>query len=385
MNLAIEVSGRINSDNSGEFKALIDEKLATVGVNVSDVIFSIDMENLEYISSAGLRVIMGLLKKVKSVSIENASSEICNIFEVTGFNEMVNITKKLRSLSVEGLELIGTGATSKVYKLDKDTVVKVYDSTISLAAVKEEQHMTKKAIQHDIPTMISYDIVKVGDCYGVVYELFNGITLAKFLVDNPDKESEYCKMFADFVREANSIVISDKEIPSAKKVFYERIDSLEESGFYTKEQADTFRGLIFVIPDANTFVHGDCHPGNVMFSDNELFFIDLPTIVKGSPIFDIKGMAWYRLAPEVLSEEKIMEIVGVPKDRLVRIWREFLKYYFKTDDETTINRLDKQFYALECFDLSSLHEIVPNLFSPGTEKWLIMEGLKAADYDWDIF
>lgn len=384
MNLAIEVSGRISSDNAEEFKALIDEKLAMAGDGAASVDFSIDMARLEYISSAGLRVIMGLLKKVKSVSIENASTEICDVFEVTGFNEMVNITRKLRSISTEGLELVGMGATSKVYKLDKDTIVKVYNPTISLAAIKEEQRMTKKALFNDVSTMISYDVVRVGDGYGVVFELSDGTTLAKLLADNPEKESEYCKMFAQFVKKTNSIRITDKDIPSEKKVFYDRIDRLEKSGYYTKEQADNFRGLVFVIPESNLFVHGDCHPGNVMLSNNELFYIDLSTVAKGSPVFDVMGMAWYRIAVEVLSDEKIKEIIGIPKDRLTGIWKSFLKYYFGTEDETLIGRLDKQFFALSCFNFSTLHEVVPDLFSPGTEKWLIMEGLKAADYDWDI-
>ena len=54
------------------------------------------MEKLAYISSAGLRVLLKAQKtmnKQGSMSIRNAGAEILEIFEVTGFDEILNIEK----------------------------------------------------------------------------------------------------------------------------------------------------------------------------------------------------------------------------------------------------------------------------------------------------
>ncbi|MCR4818723.1 MAG: STAS domain-containing protein [Fretibacterium sp.] len=56
---------------------------------------AVDMENLDYVSSAGLRVLLNAQKKINgeggSMVIRNVNEEIREIFEVTGFNEILTI------------------------------------------------------------------------------------------------------------------------------------------------------------------------------------------------------------------------------------------------------------------------------------------------------
>ncbi|MBR1496540.1 MAG: STAS domain-containing protein [Oscillospiraceae bacterium] len=53
----------------------------------------IDAEKLEYISSAGLRVLLMAVKKLGqgSVTVVNASESVKEIFETTGFDQMVRV------------------------------------------------------------------------------------------------------------------------------------------------------------------------------------------------------------------------------------------------------------------------------------------------------
>lgn len=66
-------------------------------------------KKLEYISSAGLRVLLKLTKSVGEVSIVNVSPEVYEIFDVTGFTSILNVKKALREISVDGCEVIGAG------------------------------------------------------------------------------------------------------------------------------------------------------------------------------------------------------------------------------------------------------------------------------------
>lgn len=55
---------------------------------------SLDFEHLDYISSAGLRVILGaqkVMSKQGSMVIRNVSAEIMEVFEITGFSSILTI------------------------------------------------------------------------------------------------------------------------------------------------------------------------------------------------------------------------------------------------------------------------------------------------------
>ena len=88
--LSMKISGRLDTTTAPQLEA----ELTTVLDSVKELTF--DMSELEYISSAGLRVLLKAQKamnKQGSMTIRNAGQEILEIFEVTGFDEILNIEK----------------------------------------------------------------------------------------------------------------------------------------------------------------------------------------------------------------------------------------------------------------------------------------------------
>ncbi|MCQ2441495.1 MAG: STAS domain-containing protein, partial [Clostridia bacterium] len=114
--LTIFLAGRIDSHNADQTGVEIDKIIAEN--EAESVLF--DAENLEYISSAGLRVVLRIRKARPELKIINVSSEVYEIFEMTGVTEMMTIEKAYRRVSVDGCEVIGQGANGKVYRLDPD-------------------------------------------------------------------------------------------------------------------------------------------------------------------------------------------------------------------------------------------------------------------------
>ena len=125
------------------------------------------------------RIILRLKKNNASLKIINVSSDVYEIFEMTGFSEIMPIEKAYREFSVEGCEIIGQGANGKVYRIDPETIIKVYNNPDSLPDIKRERELARKAFVLGIPTAIPYDVVKVGDGYGSVFELLNAKSFAK--------------------------------------------------------------------------------------------------------------------------------------------------------------------------------------------------------------
>ena len=87
-NLTIEIEGRLDTLTSPELEKEVDTALD----GITNLV--VDLKNLEYISSAGLRVLLGVAQVMEDqgdMKVINASSEVMDIFEVTGFSEILNI------------------------------------------------------------------------------------------------------------------------------------------------------------------------------------------------------------------------------------------------------------------------------------------------------
>ena len=113
--------------------------------------------------------------------VVNVSNDVYEIFQVTGFTELLDGKKKRKEISVEGCELIGQGGYGKVYRINEETIAKIYNPRITLDFVEQERNISQKAFLLGVPTAISYDVVKCGDCFGVVYELLNAKTTAQLI------------------------------------------------------------------------------------------------------------------------------------------------------------------------------------------------------------
>ena len=129
--MKLELKGRIDSNNAVQVEKEMRDQLT--GQNDVEVV--LDATDLEYISSAGLRVILRLKKTYPDLRITNVSSEVYEILDMTGFTEMMTVEKAYRVVSVEGCEVIGEGFNGKVYRIDQDNVVKVYKNANALADI----------------------------------------------------------------------------------------------------------------------------------------------------------------------------------------------------------------------------------------------------------
>ena len=97
----------------------------------------------------------------------------------------------MREISVEGLQLLGAGANGRVFKLNDEQIVKVYNPlTNPFEKIEKEKEVAKKAFVKGVPTAISYDVVKCGNCYGAVYEMLHAETVGAVVKKNPERAAE---------------------------------------------------------------------------------------------------------------------------------------------------------------------------------------------------
>lgn len=84
--LKIALDGRLDTTTAPELEALLGEKLT----DATELVF--DLEKLEYISSAGLRVLLSAQKQMNrqgEMKLRGVSDTIMEIFEITGFCDIL--------------------------------------------------------------------------------------------------------------------------------------------------------------------------------------------------------------------------------------------------------------------------------------------------------
>ena len=86
--LTIALEGRLDTTSAPQLEGVLKEKLR--GVTALEM----DFAQLAYISSAGLRVLlsaMKLMKKQGSMVVRNVNETVMEVFEITGFADMLTI------------------------------------------------------------------------------------------------------------------------------------------------------------------------------------------------------------------------------------------------------------------------------------------------------
>lgn len=84
----IELVGRLDTTTAPDLDKTINQDIA----DVKNLVF--DIKGLQYLSSAGLRVLLGAQKKMQKIGtmkVTNVCEEIMEVFEMTGFSDILTI------------------------------------------------------------------------------------------------------------------------------------------------------------------------------------------------------------------------------------------------------------------------------------------------------
>jgi uncharacterized protein (TIGR02172 family) len=317
---------------------------------------SLDANELEYVSSAGLRVFLKLRKKQGRLEVFNVSPEVWDIFDVTGFSDLLEVRKQFRQISVEGCELIGKGGNGSVYRISDDEIIKVYTAKTPLSSIEGERERARSAFVAGVPTAIPYDVVKVGDSYGIIFEMVKADVIARKFMNEPEHYDEYAQKYANLFKEIHSVSLAGKGLPATSTLYLADIDRMAD--WYDEKELERLRWFVRQIPQRDTMVHGDFHTNNVMVQGDELLIIDMAEISCGHPIFDLMSM--YLTAG--CHQGELFQSCTV--EEADHIWKLFLSAYLDTEDAAILAKAEEQVAAFSCarFMLGLLR--IPDLLKP---------------------
>lgn len=301
--LSIAILGRVDA---AEAQKLQLELLALVDTHNPVTTIIIDASQLSFISSMGLRVLLILKKKIDDLHIFGVNPEVYNVFAITGLHKILDIQKALPQVSIEGCPLVS--GREEVYQLTADTVLKLFPIGTTRAQVDQEVAMTKEVLVMGIPTAMAFDIVMVGQQFGLIYE---STTPTQVSADTLGR----------MLRQLHSLKVNPEEetFASAPIEIKRRIDTLEPH--LGSEAVSQLQQMLKVLPFDTSLLHGNLSLDCIMMQNGETIFTDMGTVRYGHPVLDFAHLY------ASFSEEQRGEYFD-----------ELLDEYFDMESDETIKR-----------------------------------------------
>ena len=304
-------------------------------------ILRFDASELNYISSAGLRILLKVRKNQGSLSIFNLSNDVYDILEMTGFTEMLDVERAYKKISLKNCKKIGQGSNGAVYRLDPETVIKVYFDPDSLPAIKRERELAKYALIKGIPTAISFEVVIADEkMYGSVFELLDTDSVSRLIIKNPSDLDAYADMSMDLLKKIHSTEADPSKLPDTKARTLGWLSDIKgkiSDGAYKKLES-----MVKAVPDTKTIIHGDFHTNNIMVQKGEPVLIDMDTLSYGHPIFELGSSFLAYKGFSTVDKNVVKQFLGLDYDVAVEFWNKSLRLYFNKLSEKEIELIDKK-------------------------------------------
>jgi len=330
--LKIFPEGRIDSNNADA----VEKEIFGIIEENPDCTVTFDFRNLSYISSAGLRVLLKVRKRKKAeIEITNVSDDVFEIFSVTGFTYNFKITRKMRTIFLDRMDLEIKSINGGIYPQKDDSMVKIFNKGVSINEIRKERDTAQDAMLEGVPTLIPYDVVMVGDTYGIIYEAAGSTTLAAAIKKEPERLPEYAERFADFLHELHSIEVEG--FPDIKDRYREWLeiagDRMTESDRYN------ISALLDGIPDSKTFIHGNINPSNVIVNGDEMLLMDMSGAAHGHAIFDLQAL--YASLVEMEKEKPMYcsSTFRMSYESCLKFWEIFFNAYMKGRKEEDVKKM----------------------------------------------
>lgn len=319
--LTIAIHGHIDSrqvnELHDEIAAAIDEYRSGIGELV------LDAEDMDFISSLGLRSILQLRKDWPEMRVVNCSADVYGVFKMTGFTRLITITKALPRIADEDLQPVE--GMEDVFRLSDETMVKVFPKDLTLEEVERGVQQFREAFIRGVPTVMSFDIVRVKDSYGLVFE-----SIVRKDID--------AATLGELMRSFHQNIIEpDEQIPSAMQREKQRVKDMAAE--YGEERVAKMLQVLNTIPDGSALLHGNLTLQSIAFSleGENAVVINLSNVCFGNPVMDITHL--YGSLPEEMQKD---------------YFDAFLRAYYNNETEASIERIRQNIAALSkayrCFE-----------------------------------
>jgi len=256
------------------------------------------------------------------------------------------MNKEVHRIDLSAYVQVGEGGNGRTYEqtANPDILLKVNNAPINdEATVKSELEISQHVLGLGLPTPRMYEMVRVGDGYGMLFERIRGKkSLSRICADDPSRIGEAAGLLVMEGKKLHATPCDTGFFPDRKVIAMQAVETV----YYMKDYREKLLAFAQDIDDATTCVHGDFHGGNLIISgEQKPYWIDLGRFSYGSPMFDICHLF---LICQVYSQfPHTQDIFHMNEEQLKCFWDAFATAYTGSADHADFDALAGRFAPLD--------------------------------------
>jgi uncharacterized protein (TIGR02172 family) len=245
---------------------------------------------------------------------------------------IISCMKKIDNLG----KPIARGRTADVYAWSQNRVLKLYYDWLSAGSIEREYQISRQAFDAGVPVPQPFELIKIENRLGIVFERVNGPTMLQLLLKQPWKVAKFSRELAEIHSSIHRTPLIG--VSSYKETWLNNI--MRVSGI-PDEVKNKLIEKVKQFPELNQLCHFDLHPDQVIYTDKGALILDWMTACSGDPAADV-------------ARTKILLTIGKPPDAswfmlsLIDIlgstaYHFYLKRYLELNPDFDRNRIDDWF------------------------------------------
>ncbi len=244
-----------------------------------------------------------------------------------------------KELELDRREPFARGFTGECYRLDEETILKLYFEDYSPDRILREKKGARAALVAGVPTPISFHLVKAGNRYGVIYEMLKGRTISETVAEDPSRVEEMGRSFSAIARALHRAEAKTANLPLATELYRAELPEMTWLSASAKERV---AALLDLLEQHLCYVHGDYNVNNVLITAEGPTLIDMGDFALGSPFLDTATVRFSFFESAEAKQGTRNSFTGMTGEQAAVFWKAFSGDYFgkeMTEEDARMLRL----------------------------------------------
>lgn len=282
--------------------------------------------------------------------------------------------------------IVGMDPRYVLYQLDEETVLQKSLFKVTSEEIEKGKRVARNTMLLGLPALITFEPVKIGDDYGIIYENAGPNALGDLIMSDPSHFDDYLDDFVDLAHRMHGTHVGAGSFPSVKDLFQGYFEEGVRQGHLTEADVVSLGRMIDAIPDTDTYLHGHYQPRSTRYVKGELTLTQLERACYGHPAFDFFSTALGVAMPaEVSDDARCRNVCRLDKATARRFWDAYVSRYFGCRDQEDAQNMIRLMefgqwleyvYAMVAYPLISEQQrdymLVPirNVCIPNIDRWI---------------